>query len=216
MELTLPKSQQRTFESISFLDEKTHDRLFEILKSEPLSIDLDRLGSRFADELGVSEQVAQNIIWMLHHMYFATVENELSPDVFSEQICRSAKDAKLEIDDAALERTSRFLKRVLTLDETLGVVSKALSLLRDRERVFSEARIVTDYRPIFRKSLEQLPSAAVITHTLRITFNEDGSSVSLFVGMDGEDLEALKECVERAMQKQATLARAFPSVPCVT
>jgi hypothetical protein len=57
----------------------------------------------------------------------------------------------------------------LALDDTVGTAAKAGPVLTEHERIFEDARILTDVRPIFHPDLSEKPNAAVIVHMLRLT-----------------------------------------------
>jgi hypothetical protein len=217
MELRLPKNQHRSFTALAELDTIGKERLLEILKTEPLSIALGALACQFSKVVNLVSSTAQSIFWMLHHMYAARVENELSPREFADTICRAAEAADLKLETALLESVKEFLTKALALDDTLGVVAKGITLLRNSERILMDCKIVTDFRPIFREALDEVPRAAVIVHNLRLTFQKEGETDSIYIGLDRSDLETLKACVERALEKENGLKKTLATlIPCVT
>jgi hypothetical protein len=216
MEFTLPRNQHRAFAALAEMDESAKTRLLDILASEPLSVELDTLASKTARELGLEESIAEGVLWMIHNMYAARLENDVSAAKFAEQICRTSGPAGLKLSQELLDGVRAFLTKALQIDETVGVVAKGISLLRDRERIFSDCRVLTDFRPIFREALDATPSAAIIVHNLRLTYVENGKTTSIYVGLDASDLKNLKDCLERAQEKEAGLkATVAASIPCV-
>jgi hypothetical protein len=95
------------------------------------------------------------------------------------------------------------LKRLLSLDAAIGVTAKAQSVMVDQDHTFCNVRILTDIRPIFSESGEA--SAAVIIHNLRIGYHQDSKHQDFYVALDTDDIKKLKEAIERAEKKTATL-----------
>ncbi len=108
------------------------------------------------------------------------------------------------------DRHERFAHRIESLlkCEVIRIQSKALSLGAAHERVFVNAQIVTDLRPLFDNDIVENsePEAALLTHTLSIHFvASDGKHDNIYVSLDDEDIELLQEALSRAVHKAASL-----------
>ena len=90
--------------------------------------------------------------------------------------------------------------------KTLNILSKAIRLQRDGERIYCDARIISDIRPVFGDDIEKGPASAVITHTLKLTYHEMGEHKEFFIVLDEQDLISLQETIDRAQSKNATLS----------
>jgi len=221
LEFQIPRSQHRAFSALARLDDAARDRLFDALKGEPLTVKIGEFAERFAEATGIPGIAAKGIFWMLHHMYSARASAGLSAAEFAEGICRGVTSSTAldlrKLEPAMVDTVQAFLARVLALDDSLGVVAKGISVLQENERLFSECRVLTDFRPIFRENLDETPSAGVIVHQLRISYSEGGSTKAFFVTLDGSDLADLKSCIERAQSKEAGLKGiVFGSIPCLS
>lgn len=75
----------------------------------------------------------------------------------------------------------------------------------DYDRVFRDARILTDIRPVFGMDPTAGPLAGIVIHTLRIDYHEAGDHPSFHVALDTGDLRRPWELVERAIKKEASL-----------
>ena len=65
---------------------------------------------------------------------------------------------------------------------------------------------MTDMRPVFGS--DEKPAGAVVVHTLKLTYHE-GPKRSLrefFVAMNRDDLDELREVLDRALRKQSELS----------
>ncbi len=100
---------------------------------------------------------------------------------------------------------SERLARLLSLNNSLDVVAKASGILTDNERIYCDARIITDIRPIFGSEVSSQPNAFVLVHLLKIGFHENGKHQGIFFALDSEDLVKLRNVLERAEEKVMTL-----------
>jgi hypothetical protein len=88
----------------------------------------------------------------------------------------------------------------------LQTSAKAVSVLNQQERLFDEARIMSDIRPIFGDDPTERPAGAVVVHTLSIKHQTDGRLGTINVAMDRNDLVELKSTVDRAIKKADALS----------
>jgi hypothetical protein len=97
------------------------------------------------------------------------------------------------------------LGRLLSV-ESLTVACKASDLEYGYDRVFENARIFTDIRPVFGGEGTSDVRGAVIVNQLRISCVEGSGVKDFFFALDQDDLAALRKIVERAEAKSKTLA----------
>jgi hypothetical protein len=83
--------------------------------------------------------------------------------------------------------------------------AKALDLLSEHERLFLTARILTDLRPVFGEGEVATPTAALITHTLKIEYHDASGRDALYMALDDGDLEKFIEVLTRAQKKSSSL-----------
>jgi len=118
--------------------------------------------------------------------------------------------AKAEARNAEIEtrwaRFRKFLMVAMTLDDIVGTAAKAGPVLTEHERIFEDARILTDIRLIFHPDLSEKPNAAVVVHMLRITTRDIlGDRKAQYVALDSNDIRFLKQLMDRAIKKEETL-----------
>lgn len=85
--------------------------------------------------------------------------------------------------------------------ENLNTLAKAYDLLTENVHIFSRARILSDIRPIFGDDVLSRPSAAIITHTLNISFHAGGERQEFSVSLDSKDVQQFIEVLKRAEEK---------------
>ncbi len=111
------------------------------------------------------------------------------------------------IDDADDPALRGFLAEVLSQEDSLGVAARAMSIVRAGTRLFCNARVLTDLRPVFPADAKTGPTAAVIAHSLEITFHDAANwrRESTCITMRTKDLRRLRDAIDRAIDKEASL-----------
>lgn len=83
--------------------------------------------------------------------------------------------------------------------------AKASDLLTEYDRIFGDARIVTDIRPVFMEDPQKMANGAVIVSTLKVQYQDSRGISDFYVALDTQDLVALKKVVDRALSKIDTV-----------
>ncbi len=118
-----------------------------------------------------------------------------------------AKDAGTDetFDDAARARFYALVAPVLG-SRTLEVTSKAFRIISDNPHTFAASKTLSEMRPIFIED-GLVPAAWVILHQLKVRYFSGGRKElgEFFVALDRDDLDVLKQAVERAIEKHDKL-----------
>ena len=123
------------------------------------------------------------------------------------QCIHSSSFAGLEgIDEKENSDLRSHLGRLLNVSN-LRMAAKAHRLQRAGERLYCDAKILSDIRPVFDEDVETVPAGAVVGHTLRLGYHERGEHKEFFVVLDDVDLEKLRAVIERAESKNKTLLK---------
>ena len=93
-------------------------------------------------------------------------------------------------------------------DNPVSITLKAQRLTYSRERLFYNAEIITDARPIFDSSGEKVIEF-VVTHCLVITSVVDGRRQERYYSIDHADLLILRKACDQALVKSRTLKLAM-------
>jgi len=89
-------------------------------------------------------------------------------------------------------------------------LAKALTLASDSEKTFSDARVITDVRPVFSSERDRIVGA-VVTNTLRVDYVEYPFPRTIALTIDTRDLRQLQQAAERALKK-SEVARDFMKI----
>lgn len=210
-ELRIPSSQRPAFASLLRYDEATMTRLQGALAAVRPALFLGDSTAEVAKATGLEQSEVAQILVMISSLFALREQPETPRDEFVDQVAAAIKaDTELTATDDRLETVTSFLRAVLSLDETLGVTSKAWTVARDFERTYCFSRVLTDVRTVFRPTSDD-PAAAVVVHNLKIVYHQGEDLNEFFVGLTSKDLVKLKKVIDRAERKEAKLREALTS-----
>jgi len=95
------------------------------------------------------------------------------------------------------------IQRLLGI-QSLRFAAKSLGLASEHAKSFCGVKIITDVRPIFA-NVRDKPRMALVEHILKIEYHESGNHREFFVALDDSEIVKLKEALERAQTKSASL-----------
>ena len=109
--------------------------------------------------------------------------------------------------------SKRLAARIMGLIQhgPIRLLQKGAALALEHDRVFLDAQIITDVRPVFGDHVEEGMAAAVLTHSLRIDFLQAGRNESFYVSLDPLDLQNMHDVVDRAINKSDFLRSTLES-----
>lgn len=92
----------------------------------------------------------------------------------------------------------------------LNVSAKAIDLQTEDERVFCDARILTDLRPVFGSDSAATPEGLTIVHILKLGYDQGGERHrDFYVALNADDLQTLRKVIDRAEAKAKSLKNAI-------
>ncbi len=90
----------------------------------------------------------------------------------------------------------------------MRLLGKAASIGYQHERLFVDAQVLTDLRPVFEDDIsdDHGPLGAVLSHLLRLhIIGQTGTHEDVYVALDDGDIATLREALDRAERKSALL-----------
>ncbi len=209
-DLEIPEEHRKALIALLTLPKEATDNLFASLSKASPSVQLDALAKAIAAELKTAsieqpETAAAALVAL--HMTRARSDVPLA-DFVADLIATLAQDEPEALSGERGDRARQQLSRLLSF-EPLSTASKALGLLVDQERLFTDARILTDARPIYGIDPGAKPVGVVINQTLRITYLQDDKRVDFYIALDSEDISKLKQVLNRAEIKAESLKEVF-------
>lgn len=206
MALPIPKRYIPEINKIRNLSDSSVDELVRALESAPVTADSQKMAKNIAAMVPTIEpNDLTGIVDFIYGLYHVREFSDLNRRVFlNELVTGVTENTKPRVSENDIVILRERFKRILGI-KTLNNISKALNLQRAGERIYCSATIISDLRPVFGQDVKSKPVAAVITHTLKISYHEDKDHKEFFVILDDVDLSKLEDVIDRAKQKSETL-----------
>src|SRR5215207_1774558 len=111
-----------------------------------------------------------------------------------------AASQDLDIPESA---QNRFAEVVTALVNAPALTSLARSffLTFEHQNIYEEAQILTELRPVFDDEVSDVPLGGVVLSMLSLTYFSADQRTKLQVAVDEDDLQELKQVVDRALLK---------------
>ena len=202
--LKLPDAGRLALKTLASLSTEERQGLAEKIREVQPSLVaaelIESVTANFASKIEVAEMVR-----MLLGLYYFRLSQRLSPEQIVSDVVEEMKNSEFSEPSGGWASFKENLEVLLSIEVPLGVTSKALDVQTQHQRVFSQARIVTDLRPVFGVDPAAKPTAAVIVHTLKIEYRESGTKRQVFIALDKNDLKELKDLLDLAEKKEASI-----------
>lgn len=208
-ELRIPDSQKDAFDMIADSDAVQLAAIQSALRSLSTTRYLRSSTELLAESTHLSVDEARELLLMVSGIFSLQEEPSIDSSTLIEDLLAAAEaDDELTMSGERLDRLAGFLKEVFTLDDTLGVSSKAWSVAWDSERTYCFSRMLTDLRPVFKSNSEET-AVFVLVHNLKIAFHEGSETKEFFVSLTAKDLQKLLKVLQRAERKERSLIAAM-------
>lgn len=224
MALTVPPEALRPIQSLLDLSDENIQKIVKAVAEAHSKFNINDLAAEVTQRTGFPRSLTDGIVQIIATLYKARESADMSLEAFvDEQVAPAVKSTFLaqagrdkdkkktntkpeDETDAMWARFRPFLAATLALDDTLGTAAKAGPVMTDHERIFDDARILTDARLIFHADLSEKPNAGIIVHMLRIVTRDIfGHREPQFFALDSNDVRFLRQLLDRAIKKEETL-----------
>lgn len=208
MALQIPNRYIPILNLVRNLSEPAATELLHALGSAQVATSSDEMASAIAESVpSIPIEDLAKILDLLYSLYHVRELSELNRNSFLRELVESVREnADPKISDEELPIIRQRFKDLLSL-QAMESISKAIGLQREEERIYCEAKIISDIRPVFGEDIKVKPVAATITHTLKISYHEDGDHKVFYIVLDEVDLDELEQIVKRAKTKAETLTK---------
>ncbi len=231
MAFRVPQQNLLHVRSLLELPEERSQAFLDALSKAGPKFNVYDLAAAISNRTKIPRRITEGVVQLLATLYVMRegqavpletfVDEQVSPALKNDLVAQPEKAetldaAKAEARSAEIEtrwaRFKKFLMIAMSLDDIVGTAAKAGPVLTDHERLFEDARILTDIRPIFHPDVSEKPNAAVLVHMLRITSRDIlGNRRALYVALDGNDIRFMKQVMDRAIKKEETLKNVMGS-----
>jgi hypothetical protein len=211
MSLRIPDHQHEALGHLLSLTEDQWNRVLKALEEEtpafPASAYTEKLASRLKGRIKSVEGLLELLssIFGIRDRYSGPTDQLLSE---IQEAAKITGKRELQSTPENWKRFQKFVSQLLYANTSLETISKAQEVLNEEERIFIDARVVSNLRPIFSQEVEARPKAFVVTHSLRIAYYQAGSDgpKEFYVALDADDLRAIQKVMLRGLKKEVALS----------
>jgi hypothetical protein len=214
MSLTVPPRHVVGIKALLELPDDKLNALLEVLRDAEPQFNVEDLAESVSEKAGLSSVLTESILDAVASVYRTFDPNSPASQVndFLEHGVRPAlKKANLfpaETEETKWKKFKNFFEAVFSFERSVGTTIKAGPVLTEHERIFDRAKIMTDLRPIYHRDVTEKPDAALVIHMLKITQRDSRDRrTDLCFALDTRDIRALKEAIDRALEKEGTIRR---------
>jgi hypothetical protein len=207
-EITIPAHAYPAIQKLAHLSSEEFDSFLNALARAKPAATPSLFEQHVAEHAPqINSSTIRMIVSELFSMNYAFDDLDSSASEMAQSIAEAAFEEQSEefpINEADRDILKDRLTKLFVLKASLGLTSKAVGLLTDAQHLFYTARILTDVRPIFNEEGDAV-EATVILHNLVLHYGENGDHKDFVVTLDTNDIEALREVLDRADRKADAL-----------
>ncbi len=200
MRLKLPDRFLQGLAAFTRMDEDSFNDLMKELKELSPALSPEKLEKEFAlRRTQVSESESKRLFEILMSLCFLKENNPEEGD-FESAVSKQVSELSVPEQDVLKVR----LKEVLSDVTALELTAHALSVSADHDKVLVKCRILTDLRAVFFDD-GTTANGAVVMHTLKLAYHQDGGQKNCYVGVDSRDMDELERAISRARRKESSI-----------
>ncbi|MBI1916895.1 MAG: hypothetical protein HYS12_19480 [Planctomycetes bacterium] len=194
------------------------DRLPRIVAAAselPVGSGFSHIAKHVAEQLGLAREEVDRILGTLQNIYRTQLRMHLDGGQLIKAFTERIEEFSKEQENQEILQTWNAASGVILeaaksigADHPLNVARKAERLFFSHQHLLSEARVITDLRPVFDQAGEKV-LRLMVTHTLLIDFYDGVTGRRLEIGLDQADLGDLRRACERAEVKAVALKDAL-------
>jgi len=205
----IPPQYRPGFLKIRKLSGSDFDALLQTLQKSPTPAGLASVVSYVCEGVGgISKDDVEDILRALYSLYAFQSDEEAPRKTLVAELARAMQGlGEQSLPDSERAEFERRMNSLLSLP-TLETSSKIDSLKLEYPNTYVDSRILTDIRPVFSKP-DQEPVGFVVSHTLKVEYHKSTEHKEFYVTLDSDELKSMKEVLERAELKAASVKKLF-------
>jgi hypothetical protein len=211
MKLSVPEDDSKIVKTWLLDDNASFPALLDALKQAKPALQRSELVKQVVEKSGIGAEQVEEVLGVLFNLvqtaakwHEAGESTPFLPTLFH------ALNGPEPVDADKLQRFTARAGELLSL-KVIEVTSKALAVQVENSKIFCDARVVSELRPVFSDSDSDgiKAEAAVIVHQLKLVFHTGGDydRDAVFISCDRGDLVALKKVLDRAIAKHDSLVQ---------
>ena len=218
MTISIPEPYRQAVAAIAEIDSASRQALLDALDSAPSASSMQQLQTHIVSSTDISPRAVRAALSVTASLIGTETTDDDDRKAIAEGVAdaavRTGLGGLLPEDHAAIKSFAQFLFALMERKSVVGVAADVASLLYDHKNIYRDARILTDFRPMFDDA--QQPTAlraGVIFHTLRLTMiSPEGDDTYLYVALDTPDLLSLRSTLDRAIAKGQLLRKSLSAL----
>lgn len=198
-ELNIPAEHHNKFKFYVALPNELKQQICEQLSEAPVGLSPSAFVDFAANNI---TKLSKERIADIYQIYFNLIraKESLSVEVpeFLEILGKSLSKTGIEELQPTPEVIADFAQMLSKSSNTL-ITAKLIDLMTENQKIFVNAKIYQDVRPVFDDSENLLGS--VVIHNLKIIFKEDDEIRKMYLSLDDNDLEDMISLLKKAQEK---------------
>jgi hypothetical protein len=204
----IPERYRPGLEKLAVLDNEVFVKLLEAIKNSPPTLHSEDIASLAHNQYDIESEDALDIIESIISLYSLRETEYFLTDQLAAEISKALQgESSIKLSNKVINQLQKRLSDFLEIRGPLEIASKAANLIMEHENIFSNSRVLTDLRPIFKPEIEDGIGGALISHILRISYKNINGSQESFFALDLGDIQQLLEQLERALEKEESLKK---------
>jgi hypothetical protein len=208
MAFEIPNEYIAEITTLKTLPDSSIEAFISTLNSTPFTADTDDMAARIAERVpSIPAKRWEAVLDALYSIYYIRELSGVPHPTFLQDFMEGVQNLpELAVPKQELSKLRAKFEKLLSIDR-FNVFAKAKRLQRDGERLYCDAKILSDIRPVFGAKPTTRPTGAVITHTLKVAYHEGGEHKEFHIVLDAIDLDELVSVILRAYDKDKTLRK---------
>lgn len=195
---------------LSKLTQNNFDGLIDFVRNAKAEFKPDILLVKLKSYLkDVNEQEIEHLLKTLISVFsFFETTNKTATQIIQDLVNAILSDEiTSDCSDEQISLLETRLTALLAINSPFKLSSKAVTLVRDYERIYLDARIINDIRPVISKKHEKTLTGALILHTLKIEYQDINGTQELYIALDTNDIQNLRKKLEEAEDEINTIKK---------
>ena len=204
--LSVPEDLVPAFAQLHGLSDSEYSAVHDVLSTAEPNQDFVAIASEKSE---LKESVVRALVRAISSLVGISTIFELTTDEAADQV---ASSPDLKVPEEEQQQLSARIKSLASC-RCIRLREKIATLGREHQRVFLDARIMTDVRPIFGDEVESELEGVLVSHTLKLEYLDEEKNVGAFhIVLDNQDIGTVEKCIARAKDKNERVASILDNV----
>lgn len=207
-EIRIPESDLKLYMKFIKVPPGQQDLILQKFSDISPTVTLKSIEILIMKELKYEQKDSQDFIRFLLNFYINYFFFKGTIEEFNEEVIIPSfilAKSKLKIEEKDFNKIKSITEKILSLDKTIGIISKISYLSDENPNHYLTSHLITDLRYIFYNDPTEIPDYALIKHTLKLNYFSNKKLQEIFITLDTEDLKELKNNIKRAIKKEKSL-----------